>query len=338
MKKILAVLIITLITLQLAAQKRLHVIGGNTLQDSNIAKSPIHYIQAHTPTPLSLPSFSDVNKNVEDSIKANYSRNKYPLKQWSYVAEETDKNPADYSYIVRNGKEYYVMYIYGTKAVVYYMLRDSAYGMRYISRVYSADVDTTTGLVNFGTVKQNTINWMGIAIRYKVPDSSQRAWFPYHAGSLSAKVSTVDSTVIIDGKAMSVPTTPLRFSSLTIKQKITASYANNGVNEMEWNLYYNFDNRQLSIKNEINVLKNIDVERAYGSRLSLDSCAAAYCNDGTVYTNLYNNATTSYENMPTSVKMENNKVYAYSDIGDAFFNISQDKSYFAPAILIGFLP
>lgn len=309
-------------------------VGGanDTIDISNIkVKDKAYYDNIPSSlTDTTIPAWG----NIVDGFGNYWDTTSYAIDPYEFLARETQKRPASYQYLYMNGAvELNVVYAYGTKGIVYNFFRDSAYGMRYCRRVFSVDMDTTTGLEIPLTRKENTINWLGMAVRYKLPSTTDRKWFPYHAGSLSTKVVSTDSTFIINGQKYNIgqiPTSPLLFTTFSINQTVYSSYNNDGVYEMEWILSYIFDSRQLTLNNRFRILKDIDVERWLGARLSLDSCSQVVCNNGNIYTNAYDNLSFSYRDRPTSLMMMNNNVSSYSDVSDVFFNISADKDFFNP--------
>ncbi len=262
---------------------------------------------------------------------------KVDSKPLSFVDKELSKNTLSYKYLTRTAAEtILVTYVYGDKAITYTMVKNVNNNYMWVSRIDYSGIDIN------GKADLTSPTFLGgdvqeFAIRYrKTGTLDNDLTFPWHGAGASTVTTLLSSSFDIDGIKYS------NFSELTLNQsfifdkfylnqKIGSKYiVSDPTNQIEVNITTSFDSKQLHFNNDYFINENIDVNRAFGSRLSADGSTEIMLDNGLTILNDNSNLVTPYGYKVYSAKASTPVVYATFEIDNLVTNIAQNNSTSSP--------
>lgn len=258
----------------------------------------------------------------------------YNVKPVSFLYRKYTENALSYKYVLREGDYLKVVYVYGDKAISYWLTKTEGPNYLWIDLIF------LSGITSEGFADETTIETLGgdvqeFAVRYRPQGGSGSFnWFPFHGNGSSIFTTLLNTNIWVDGvhydSYLDLPIDePYIFKKIKINQTIGGKYTEvDTENQMEVDINTIFDNKQMSLSNDYRVLSNIEVNRFYGSRLNLSGGAKAIFSDGVEIENNLSNSITNLGSKSTSVVIEKESVFAVNELDALSNNISEGQSFF----------
>lgn len=306
-------------------------VGLSNVENTSDADKPIS-----TATQGALDTkISNSEKGAPNGVATLLGDGKIPLSQTSdalqgsFLDKVFNDNPLSYKYMFRDANYLNFIYVYGDKAIVYEMaIENSSY--LWVRSVWLQDVGLD-GLADGSKTNEITRKVQEYAIRYRKSGTlDPTIWTPYH-GATSAITDLESLEIDIDGIKYNYTNIPLntnwRFDKINILQELSVKYDLASTVQMNISLTHVFDEKQLHFQNTYKIIEDIDVQRAYGSRLSLNNCDSISIDNGFKLISIADNENTFGFDAIYSAKSESTDVTGANQLGNFRENTSYGKPY-----------